>query len=166
MTKLENFHPIPQPDEIPNREKEDAMGAYLMMFAALAAGLPLPIINLVAALIYFYVNKNKSKFVYFHSLQSLYAQIPTTILNAGLVFWTIGVVFRGYEFSPFYKGYLVTTLILNLLYFIFSIIAAIKARKGEFYYFVLFGKLAFLKVYAIKNNEVEKIQPTNESPFK
>jgi len=31
---------LPQPDEIPEREKEDAMGAYLMMFASLAIGSP------------------------------------------------------------------------------------------------------------------------------
>ena len=46
------FHPLQQPDEIPEREKEDAMGAYLMMFAAVAIGLPLPIINLIASIIY------------------------------------------------------------------------------------------------------------------
>jgi len=66
------YHPVEQPDEIPIREREDAMGAYLMMFAALAAGLPLPIINLIAALVYFYINKGKSRFVRFHSLQSLF----------------------------------------------------------------------------------------------
>jgi hypothetical protein len=26
------YYPLPQPAEIPEREKEDAMGAYLMMF--------------------------------------------------------------------------------------------------------------------------------------
>ncbi len=51
MTK-ENFNPILQPNEIDILEKEDAMGAYLMMFAALGAGLPLPVLNLVAAIIY------------------------------------------------------------------------------------------------------------------
>ena len=40
---------IPQPEEVSTREREDAMGAYLMIFGALAAGLPLPIINLIAA---------------------------------------------------------------------------------------------------------------------
>ncbi|MCH8319303.1 MAG: hypothetical protein IIA88_12580, partial [Bacteroidetes bacterium] len=48
MNSTTKYLPVPQPDEIPTREKEDAMGAYLMMFAAIAAGLPLPIINLIA----------------------------------------------------------------------------------------------------------------------
>jgi len=39
---------LPQPHEIPKRDREDAMGAYLMMFAAWGAGLPLPLLNLLA----------------------------------------------------------------------------------------------------------------------
>ncbi|MCO6500931.1 MAG: DUF4870 domain-containing protein [Vicingus serpentipes] len=161
------MYDVPQPEDIPLREKEDAMGAYLMMFAALAAGLPLPIINLIAALIYFYVNKNKSRFVYFHSLQSLYSQIPTTVLNAVLVFWTIGIWFRGYEFNDIYKGYLIATIVANLIYFVFSLIAALKARKGKMYYFLLFGKIAYLQVFTIKNggNENEEKKVVNQPPF-
>jgi len=44
---------LPQPDEITRREREDAMGAYFMMFAAWGIGLPLPFLNLVAAGIYY-----------------------------------------------------------------------------------------------------------------
>jgi hypothetical protein len=58
------YHPLPQPDDISIREKEDAMGAYLMMFAAHAIGLPLPIISLVAAIIYLYLNRKTSRFVH------------------------------------------------------------------------------------------------------
>jgi len=52
----EKYVKLPQPHELSEREKEDAMGAYLMMFAALATSLPLPIINLIAATVYYYVN--------------------------------------------------------------------------------------------------------------
>ena len=89
----DSYYPLPQPDEIPVREREDAMGSYFMMFAALAAGFPLPIINLIAAIIYYYLNKSKSRFVHFHTLQSLISQIPTTLINAGAVFWTIRIIF-------------------------------------------------------------------------
>ena len=65
------FYPLPQPEEIAEREKVDAMGAYLMMFAAVAVGLPLPIINLIAAVVYYFVNRKKSRFIHFHCLQSL-----------------------------------------------------------------------------------------------
>lgn len=160
------MHEVPQSEEVSLREKEDAMGAYLMMFAAFAAGLPLPIINLIAALIYFYVNKNKSRFVYFHSLQSLYSQIPTTLLNGVLIFWTIGFWYRGYEFTDIYKGYLAATVIANLIYFVFSIIAAIKARKGKMYYFLLFGKIAYVRAFRIRNDEnTHENKSINKPPF-
>ena len=32
------YHPLSQPDELTSREKEDAMGAYLMMFASIEIG--------------------------------------------------------------------------------------------------------------------------------
>ena len=165
MSDTEEYYPLPQPDEVTVREREDAMGAYLMMFAALAAGLPLPILNLVAAVIYFYINKGKSKFVHFHSLHSLLAQIPTTLLNAGLVFWAIRIFFFDWEKSDYFIGYLWMVAIANLLYFIFSIIAAVRARKGRFYYFLFFGRLAYEVVYRVQDRverEVMKNKPPGE----
>lgn len=67
----EKYMKLPQPHELSEREKEDARGAYLMMFAALATTLPLPIINLIAAIVYYYVNRKKGRFIHFHCLQSL-----------------------------------------------------------------------------------------------
>ncbi len=75
MLNQDEYYPIPQPDEISVREKEDAMGAYMMMFASAGIGLPLPIINLIAALIYYYVNKDKGRFVRFNTLQSFFSPI-------------------------------------------------------------------------------------------
>lgn len=157
---MTEYHDVEQVDDISTREREDAMGAYLMMFAALAAGLPLPIINLIAAIIYYYLNKNKSRFVKFHSLQSLYSQIPTTLLNATLVFWTIRILFRGGSFDggdqliagfatvgEFFWGYLYLVIAANLTYILFSIIGAVRARNGRFYYFLFFGKIAYHFAY-------------------
>jgi len=145
-----DYHPLPQPDQIETRIKEDAMGAYFMMFATAAMGLPLPILNMVAAIIYYFVNRDKGKFVQFHTLQSLYSQIPVTLLNSGLVAWTIVNFARDMDFAGFYWGYLVMVATANLVYFIFSIVGAVKARKGIFYYFLFFGKVAYHQVYRIR----------------
>ncbi len=152
MDESQKFFPLPQPDEISIREKEDAMGAYLMMFASIAAGLPLPIINLIAAIIYYYINKGKSRFVKFHATQSLFSQIPTSLINAGAVSWGAYMFFHDITFPDIYWGYLVMALIANIIYFVFSIIAAVKARRGKFYYFVFFGKLAYIKAYTKDDN--------------
>jgi len=140
---------LPQPDQITEREKEDAMGAYLMMFAAVAVALPLPVVNLIAAIVYYYVNRSKSRFVHFHSLQSLISQLPTTLLNWGLLYWSIRVwFFNSLEADDYFFGYFLTTVIANLLYLVFSIIGAVQARKGRMYYFLFFGKLSYELVFA------------------
>jgi len=157
------YHPIPQPEEIEVRVREDAMGAYFMMFATTAMGLPLPILNLVASIIYYYVNRDKGKFVQFHTLQSLYSQIPVTLLNSGLVAWTIVNFAKDLDFTSFYWGYLVMTAAADLVYFIFSLVGAVKARKGIFYYFIFFGKLAYHQVYRIRPEQGPDV-PENRPP--
>jgi uncharacterized membrane protein len=149
------YHPLAQPEEIPEREKEDAMGAYLMMFAAVAVGLPLPIINLIAAIIYYYINRKKSRFIHFHSLQSLLSQIPTTLINWGVVFWGVGILLKdSWKLTPEFWGYAIFAGICTFIYFVISIIAAFKARQGKMYYFLFFGKLAYEVAYRVKPQDV------------
>lgn len=143
------YHPLPQPDEIPVRDREDAMGAYLMMFAAVAVALPLPVINLIAAVIYYYVNRRKSRFIHFHSLQSLLSQLPTTFLNWGLLYWGLQVwLFHNTETDDLFWGYVGMVVVANILYFVFSLVAAVRARKGGMYYFLFFGKLSYDIVFS------------------
>lgn len=137
------YHELPQPSELTLREKEDAMGAYLMMFAAIAGGIPLPLLNVVAAIIYYHINKKKSKFVHFHVHQSLWSQMPISILNAGVIFWTARIFFFDYDFTREYKSLIIVVLACNALYITFSLIAAFRARKGRFFYFVFFGRWAY-----------------------
>lgn len=147
------YHPLPQPDEIEIRVREDAMGAYFMMFATAALGLPLPVLNLIAAIIYYYVNRSKGRFVQFHTLQSLYSQLPVSFLNIGLVVWLVINLVNDLSFTEVFWGYLIMTGIANIIYLIMSIIGAIKARNGVFYYFLFFGKLAYHQVYQVRDNE-------------
>ena len=163
MREETKFLPLPQPDEISIREKEDAMGAYLMMFASIAAGLPFPIINLIASIIYFYINKAKSRFVLFHAFQSLVSQIPVTILNAALVFWAIRIFFFEPELNDPFKGYLTMVIIANIIYFIFSLIGAFRARKGRFFYFIFFGRLSYQYAYNA-GKDIKKEAPSNVPP--
>lgn len=153
---------LPQPHEISEREKEDAMGAYLMMFAAWGVGLPLPLINLIAAVVYFVINKSESKFVAFHSYQSLLTQIPISLLNAGVLAWVIAIISPKYEDTSAFYAYFLFVIIWNLSYMVFSIIACVKARKGKFYYFWVFGRLSFAKYFL--NQEKEKKIETNLPP--
>lgn len=170
---MKEYIEIPQPDKIGEREKEDAMGAYFMMFAALASSLPLPVINLIAAIIYYYVNRKRSRFVHFHCLQSLLSQLPTTLFNWGLLFWVLQIyLFHNYQVTNYYYAYLFFTVAANLIYIVFSLVAAMKARKGIFFYFLFFGPYAYSKAYRKTNtlayeNEKKpsKNLNTNTPPF-
>ena len=136
----ESYYPLPQPHELNESEKEDAMGAYLMMFASLATSLPLPVINLIAAIIYYYVNRKKGRFIHFNCLQSLISQLPTTLVNWVLLYWTLQIFFfKNYEINDSYFAYLGFSILANLIYFIFSIVAAVRARKGIFMYFIFYA---------------------------
>lgn len=158
------YYDLEQPNELSKKEKEDAMGAYLMMFAAIGAGLPLPIINLIASVVYFFVQKRNTRFVRFHSLQSLWSQVPTTLVNAGAMYWTLQIfLFDNLETTDSYFGYLIMMVVLNLAYFAFSIVGAVKARNGKMYYFLFFGKLCYHQVYQIRD-EADQTSNVNLPP--
>ena len=160
------YHPLPQPSEISEREKEDAMGAYLMMFAAVAIGLPLPIINLIAAIVYYFVNRKKSRFIHFHCLQALLSNIPTTLINWALVIWAVRNFFNDLSFTDEFWAYAVFAGLATLIYFIISLMAAYRARQGRMYYLLLFGKISFDIAYRIKpQDNANSNEPINKPPF-
>jgi uncharacterized membrane protein len=162
---MESYFELPQPDEISKTEREDAMGAYLMMFAALGAGLPLPMINLIASFVYYFLNRRKSRFVRFHVLQSLWSQLPVTLLNGFLVFWTIRIFVLQETFTQLWFGFLFAAFLANVVYIAFSIYAAVLARKGQFYYFLFFGKLAYHQVFKQSVVQESTVQVENKPPI-
>jgi len=134
---------LPQPGEIPAAERDDALGAYLMMFASLAVGLPLPFLNLIASFIYYSINKKRSAFVAFHALQALLAHLPVAIGNAGAVVGFIFILIGRRAAPGAFWIFLVALVVLNILYLVYSIIAMLRAAKGRFYYIPLAGRAAF-----------------------
>ena len=155
---------LPQPEEISSAEKDDAMGAYLMMFAAWAIGLPLPILNLIAAVIYFYVNKKTSRFVAFHAFQSLISQIPVTLINIALIVWLLRVLLAGLPFTGGFYVLLCIMICSNILYVIFSIAALARAKKGNFFYIPFFGRVAFSRFYGPNAVSLDSSVKENRPP--
>ena len=158
---MRNYLSLPQPRDLTDREKEDGMGAYLMMFAAFAVSLPLPVVNLIAAVVYYYINRRKSRYVHFHCLQSLLSQLPTTVLNWGILFILLKVLlFESWAMNNVLWSYIIFAVVANLIYTIFSIVAAVKARKGKFFYFLFFGSYSYSVVYSMSNT----LAYENEAP--
>jgi uncharacterized membrane protein len=142
---------LPLPQDIPIKDREDAMGSYLMMFAAIGVGIPIPAINLIASSVYFFLYREGSNFVRFHAFQSLVSQLPLSAINAVIMVWFIRVLFFHGEFSQNFAVYIAFLIVINILYLAFSIIAAVKARKGEFYFFIFFGEIAYKKYFGDSN---------------
>ncbi len=155
---------LPQPDQISEREKEDAMGAYFMMFAALGLGFPLPLINLIASVVYFAIHRRKSRFVAFHSLQSLLSQLPVSLITAGAIVWLIVILFTDMHFPREFLVYLVFVGLVNVLYVVFSVVALRRARKGQFYYMPFFGRLCFGAYYGPNAKPLERPVEANRPP--
>ncbi|HSV91425.1 MAG TPA: DUF4870 domain-containing protein [Desulfobacterales bacterium] len=158
--------PLPQPGDISQREKDDAMASYLMMFASWAVGLPLPLVNLIASVVYYAVNRKASKFVAFHSLQSLLSQVPVSLLNAGIVGWGIGLLVKGDAGDGLWPflGYVFFAVAVNILYLVFSIVALVQANKGRFSYIPFFGRIAFDRHYGAPAVERERPTWVNRPP--
>jgi uncharacterized membrane protein len=157
---------LPQPADISQREKDDAMASYLMMFASWAVGLPLPLVNLVASVVYYVVNRKGSKFVAFHSLQSFLSQVPVSLLNAGVVGWGIGLLVKGDTAGNLWPflGYVFFAAAINILYLVFSIVALVQANKGRFYYLPFFGRIAFDRHYGRASAERARPAWVNRPP--
>jgi len=164
---MEARYPLPQPEEVSSAERGNATSAYLMMFAAAYAGLPLPIVNLIAAVVYYLTQHKKSRFVGFHCFQSLITQVPLSLFNMAMLAYGIAFALTdALRQSRIAAGILVVGLVLavlaNLTYTIFSIIAAYRAHKGGIYYIPLFGKWAYDRFYGhdAMDEEVFQIRET------
>ncbi len=158
---------LPAPGDIAPRERDDAMGAYLMMFASLALGIPLPFIGVIASVIYYAINHRRSRFVAFHSLQALFAHIPIAVMNGSLVVWLIVALVREQGHWAAFWTALALVLACNLAYLILSIIALRRASRGLFWYMPLIGSLAFSRFYgpgAAERWEAKPAPDRNEPP--
>lgn len=142
---------LPQPDDIPRKDREHAAGAYIMMFAS--SYLPLPLVNLIAAFIYHMVSRKRSRFVAFHTYQSFISQILTSLSLWGLIIWILRTMWTvsteewGNIFTLPVLMAIIVILVWNLVYTIISIIAYRYAGKGRFFYLPLFGKHAFNRYF-------------------
>jgi uncharacterized Tic20 family protein len=155
---------LPQPDEISDREKEDAMGAYFMMFAALGLGFPLPLINLIASLIYFVIHRRKSRFVAFHALQSLISHLPVAAFNVALIVWLLWILATTTHFASEFFVFLVFVAFANILYIVYCVVALTRARKGQLYYMPFFGRLCYATYYGPNARSMQKPVEPNRPP--
>lgn len=112
-------------------EAEKASNSYLMSLLVLLVGLPLPIVNLIATVVFYYANRKSTFFVRWHCTQALISQIFVFIPNSIAFYWTISLLFGDSILSNQYIAYLITLFIFNVIEFVATLQSAIKTRKGK-----------------------------------
>jgi uncharacterized Tic20 family protein len=139
MITTQDFPYIPS-----EHEAEKASNSYLMSLLAFIAGLPFPIINLIATIIFYLGNRKDTFFVRWHCTQALISQFTVLMMNSVGFWWTISIIFSDEVISRKYISYIITILIFNILEFIATIYTAIKTRKGIHIEWWFYGDLTNL----------------------
>lgn len=125
-------------------EAESASNSYLMSLIAIIAGLPLPIVNLIATLIFYIGNRNSTYFVRWHCTQALLSQLSMLFINSTGFWWTVSIVFTNETITGNYIAYIIAALLFNLTEFIATIYTAIQTRKGIHVEWWFYGSLTNL----------------------
>ncbi|MFM7852048.1 MAG: DUF4870 domain-containing protein, partial [Flammeovirgaceae bacterium] len=118
--------------------------SYLMSLIAVIAGLPLPIINLIATLIFYLSNRKDTYFVRWHCTQALLSQFSLLLMNSVGFWWTISVIFGSENATNSFIGYIITVFLFNVAEFIATIYTAITTRKGKHVSWWFYGDLTEL----------------------
>lgn len=127
-----------------DHEAEKASNSYVMSVVALVAGLPLPIINLIATFIFFVANRKGTYFVRWHCMQALLSQFSLLLINSFGFWWTISIIFDSEPITNKYIAYIITVLLFNLAEFITTVYTAVNTRKGIHVSWWFYGNLTNL----------------------
>lgn len=130
-----------QQQTIHPNEYEQASNSYLTAIVAVIAGLPLPIVNLIAAIIFYFGKSKSSYFIRWHSIQAVLAQLVLVPFNSIAWAWTVAMFFRLGNFVEHpqnrdssiwpYVIYIFIIVLFNIFEFIAVLITASKVRNGE-----------------------------------
>ncbi len=127
-----------------DHEAEKASNSYLMSLIAVVAGLPLPIINLLATLIFYLGNRKGTYFVRWHCTQALVSQLSLLFINSTGFWWTISIIFTSEQITSSYIAYMFTAIVFNVAEFIATMYTAIQTRKGIHVKWWIYGDLTDL----------------------
>lgn len=111
-------------------ECEYASNSYLMSLVAALAGMPIPIVNLIATVIFYIANRDGTYFTRWHCTQALISQFSLFFFNSFGFWWTIYILLDKREINNSYFAYIFTIVIFNLTEVAATIITSIQTRKG------------------------------------
>lgn len=122
-------------------ESEKAANSYLMSLIAIIAGMPMPIVNLIATFAFYIANLKAPHFVKWHCTQNLLSQFSLFIINTTGFWWTMSIIFSDTTISNSYIAYVLSMIIFNAIELIATIISAMTIRKGNHIQWWFYGNL-------------------------
>jgi uncharacterized Tic20 family protein len=148
---MDQFESIPASETIPNEDRLIAMFAHLSIFFG----------SLIVPLIFWAIYREKSKFVSFHSLQSLFFHLAyTAVIVVLAIFVAIvaaltGLMGKSGSTPPSPDAFqiiIILALSFVVIGFVFgsialAIINAISAYKGGMKKYPVIGKMVYKRVY-------------------
>lgn len=138
------MRPSAFPYEPGEHESEKASNSYLMSLIAVVAGLPLPIINLIATFAFYIGNRKGTYFVRWHCTQSLLSQLSLLFMNSFGFWWTVSIMFTDESITGKYISYMITAFLFNMTDLFATIYSAIQTRKGRHVSWWFYGSLTNL----------------------
>jgi uncharacterized membrane protein len=116
--------------EIFEEDFEKASNAYLMSLVSLIISFPLPIVNLIATLLYYNFSRKENDFVRWHCVQSLLSQVFLVFFNSPSLYFIISYYFKE-EWPPIpVLAFIGFVVLLNLFEYIATAYAASVVRNG------------------------------------
>lgn len=110
-------------------DAEQASNVYVMSLITFAAGLPLPIVNVISTIMFFIGSRRENAFVRWHCMQALLTELITLPLNSIAFWWTVNLVFFDVQITNSYLVYMFLIVLLNIIELVAAISAAIRVRK-------------------------------------
>ncbi len=136
-------------------DKEKASNAYIMSLIAVAMGLPMPIINLIATGVFYLFSRGGTFYLRWHATQAFISQVPLFVLNNILFWWTVRILFMGHPLSSVYIAYFILVNIYNIVDFYATAVSAVRSRKGISYRWFLYGVLTDMIVKPSSEDNVQ-----------
>ncbi len=128
------------------QDAEQASNVYIMSLITFAAGLPLPIINVISTIIFFIGSRRESAFVRWHCMQALLTELITLPLNSIAFWWTVNLVLFEAQITNSYLVYVFLVILLNIVELVAAISAAIRVRKHHDVRWILVSDIADMLV--------------------
>lgn len=127
-------------------DAEQASNVYVMSLITFAAGLPLPIVNVISTIIFFIGSRRENAFVRWHCMQALLTELITLPLNSIAFWWTVNLMFFDVQITNSYLVYVFLVILLNIVELVAAITAAIRVRKHHDVRWFLVSDLADMLV--------------------